>query len=78
MFALPPWNVVPWHDWQVLNPDMVAGFGAALAATPCDAGFSQPAACTDVWQSVPLKQPGAVPAAAGGDGGAMGELAPFV
>ena len=25
-----------------------------------------------------LKQPGAVPAGAGGDGGAIGELAPFV
>ncbi len=32
---------------------------------------------TVAWQSVLLKQPGAVPAGAGGDGGAIGELAPF-
>ncbi len=58
---------------------MVAGFGAALAETPCRVGSDQPAGWpAAAWQSVLLKHPGGVPAVAGGDGGAMGEFAPFV
>jgi len=62
----------------MLNPDVVAAFGAFLAAAPWEAGFSQPAACptSAPWQSVLLKHPGA--AVGSNDEGFCEEFKPFV
>ena len=70
---VPPVKPEPWQDWQVGKP------GEVRAAGPCWPGFDQPGGWPPPcpWQRVLLKHPGAVPAGAGGDGGAIGELAPF-
>ncbi len=49
-----------------------------MAAAPWAVGSDHPAAWAFAWHNVLLKHPGEVPAGAAGDGGAMGELAPFV
>jgi hypothetical protein len=75
---------VPWQTWQEANP--VVEPGVAFALSPC--GWAAGDAATHAlprgwgappspWHSVLLKHPGAVPAGAGGLGGAIGEFAPF-
>lgn len=58
MFVNPPLKFAPWQVWQMLNPDVDAGSGAALAAMPCEVGSDQPAGWPDgpfAWQVNPLK-----------------------
>ncbi len=77
VWAIPPEKFAPWHVSQDAKPAVVVG--ADFAATPCCVGSDQPAGCPTVaWQRVALKHPGAVPTGADGDGGGIGELAPFV
>ena len=77
VWAVPPEKSVPWQVSQSENPPV--DVGADFAAAPCCVGSDHPVGCpTWAWQRVLLKHPGAVPAAAGGDGGAIGEFAPFL
>lgn len=71
--AVPPAKPEPWQVWQPANP-----FTVALTVAPWESGLFHPAGCPTVaWQSVLLKQPGAVPAAAGVEGKTV-EFAPLV
>jgi hypothetical protein len=63
-WTVPPRKPLPWQTWQEANPPDPEG--APIAEAPCAAGSDQPGAWPMVpWQSVLLKHPGAVPAAAG-------------
>ena len=82
----PNWVVFPPGPPQGHGTSAKAVPGAAFASSPC--GWAAGGTVTQVpptgcgtaeapWQRVLLKQPGGVPAGAGGLGGAIGEFAPF-
>ena len=72
-----PAKPAPWQIWHPGNP--FAAFAAIPWGWAAGATATHPAGwpAAAPWQSVLLKQPGAVPAGAAGLGGAIGEFAPF-